>query len=247
MKKITFLLAGLSLLSTAGAQATAQVIVHAPHNGGQAELSQIVDLAQLVTLPPLQANTDWRRTFIAERGASAVAQQHYQQTLGELRAWRADSSGDRAAAIDEVIRQLSAIRVTGRQFTSLDPDWVRLHPADNRRLEGSYDLWLQTPSDSVLLLGALSGAGKVSWQPGKSVCDYLEGHSLLSGAERNFVTVIAPSGATQQVPVAYCNHRHVEVEPGSIIWLGFSSWSLPGAYEDLNDRLLSVLTHRIPD
>ncbi|MEB6223997.1 capsule biosynthesis GfcC family protein [Pantoea anthophila] len=247
MKKITFLLAGLSLLSTAGAQATAQVIVHAPHNGGQAELSQIVDLAQLVTLPPLQANTDWRRTFIAERGASAVAQQHYQQTLGELRAWRADSSGDRAAAIDEVIRQLSAIRVTGRQFTSLDPDWVRLHPADNRRLEGSYDLWLQTPSDSVLLLGALSGAGKVSWQPGKSVCDYLEGHSLLSGAERNFVTVIAPSGATQQVPVAYWNHRHVEVEPGSIIWLGFSSWSLPGAYEDLNDRLLSVLTHRIPD
>lgn len=247
MKKITFLLAGLSLLSTAGAQATAQVIVHAPHNGGQAELSQIADLAQLVTLPPLQANTDWRRTFIAERGASAVAQQHYQQTLGELRAWRADSRGDRAAAIDEVIRQLSAIRVTGRQFTSLDPDWVRLHPADNRRLEGSYDLWLQTPSDSVLLLGALSGAGKVSWQPGKSVRDYLEGHSLLSGAERNFVTVIAPSGATQQVPVAYWNHRHVEVEPGSLIWLGFSSWSLPGAYEDLNDRLLSVLTHRIPD
>ncbi len=247
MKKITFLLAGLSLLSTAGAQATAQVIVHAPHNGGQAELSQIADLAQLVTLPPLQVNTDWRRTFIAERGASAVAQQHYQQTLGELRAWRADSSGDRAAAIDEVIRQLSAIRVTGRQFISLDPDWIRLHPADNRRLEGSYDLWLQTPSDSVLLLGALSGAGKVSWQPGKSVRDYLEGHSLLSGAERNFVTVIAPSGATQQVPVAYWNHRHVEVEPGSLIWLGFSSWSLPGAYEDLNDRLLSVLTHRIPD
>lgn len=247
MKKITFLLAGLSLLSSAGAQATAQVIVHSPHNGGQAELSQIADLAQLVTLPPLQANTDWRRTFIAERGASAVAQQHYQQTLGELRAWRADSSGDRAAAIDEVIRQLSAIRVTGRQFTSLDPDWIRLHPADNRRLEGSYDLWLQTPPDSVLLLGALSGAGKVSWQPGKSVRDYLEGHSLLSGAERNFVTVIAPSGATQQVPVAYWNHRHVEVEPGSLIWLGFSSWSLPGAYEDLNDRLLSVLTHRIPD
>lgn len=247
MKKITFLLAGLSLFSAAEAQATAQVIVHAPHNGGQAELSQVADLSQLVTLPPLQVNTDWRATFIAERGASAVAQQHYQQTLGALRAWRADSSGDRAAAIDEVIRQLSAIKVAGRQFTSLDPDWIRLHPADNRRLESSYDLYLQAPSDSVLLLGALSGAGKVSWQPGKSVRDYLDGHDALSGAERNFVTVIAPSGATQQVPVAYWNHRHAEVEPGSIIWLGFSSWSLPGSYEDLNERILSVLTHRIPD
>lgn len=247
MKKINILLAGLSLFSAAGVQAAAQVTVHAPHNGGQAELSQVADLSQLVTLPPLQVNTDWRRTFIAERGATAVAQQQYQQTLGALRAWRADSSGDRAAAIDEVIRQLSAIKVAGRQFTSLDPDWIRLHPADNRRLEGSYDLWLQTPSDSVLLLGVLGGAGKVSWQPGKSVRDYLEDHTSLSGADRNFVTVIAPSGATQQVPVAYWNRRHAEVEPGSVIWLGFSSWSLPGSYEDLNDRILSVLTHRIPD
>lgn len=247
MKKITILLAGLSLFSAAGAQAAAQVTVHAPHNGGQAELSQVADLSQLVTLPPLQVNTDWRSTIIAERGATAVAQQQYQQTLGALRAWRADSSGDRAAAIDEVIRQLSAIKVAGRKFTSLDPDWIRLHPADNRRLEGSYDLWLQAQSDSVLLLGALSGAGKVSWQPGKSVRDYLEGHPSLSGAERNFVTVIAPSGATQQVPVAYWNRRHAEVEPGSVIWLGFSSWNLPGSYEDLNDRILSVLTHRIPD
>ncbi|WP_312760417.1 capsule biosynthesis GfcC family protein [Pantoea brenneri] len=247
MKKITFLLAGLSLLSTPGAQAAAQVTVHAPHNGAQAELSQVPDLAQLVSQPALQQSIDWRSSVIAERGASAVAQQQYQQTLGQLRAWRADSSGDRAAAIDEVLRQLIAIKVTGRQFTSIDPDWVRLHPADNRRLEGSYDLYLQTRSDSVLLLGALSGAGKVSWQPGRSVREYLADHPRLSGAERNFATVIAPSGATQQVPIAYWNHRHAEVEPGSIIWLGFSSWSLPGAYDDLNNRILSVLTHRIPD
>ncbi|MGK3143778.1 capsule biosynthesis GfcC family protein [Pantoea sp. C2G6] len=247
MKKITFLLAGLSLFSTAGAQAAAQVIVHAPHNSGQAELSQVADLSQLVTLPVLQAHTDWRRSFIAERGASAVAQQQYQQTLGALRAWRGDSSGELAATIDAVIQQLSAMKVTGRQFTPLDPDWIRLHPADNRRLEGSYDLYLQAPSDSVLLLGALSGAGKVSWQPGQSVRDYLADHPSLSGAERNFVTVISPTGTTRQVPIAYWNHRHAEVEPGSIIWLGFSSWSLPGNDEDLNDRILSVLTHRVPD
>jgi hypothetical protein len=59
--------------------------------------------------------------------------------------------------------------------------------------------------------------------------------------------VIAPSGQTRQVPIAYWNQRHVEVEPGSIIWLGFSSWSLPWGQSDLNDRMISVLTHRIPD
>jgi len=247
MKKITLLLAGVSLLTSLGAQAAGQVTVHAPHDTNSVRVNQVENLAQLVTQPALMAQTDWRRAVIAEYGATAIAQQQYQQTLAQLRAWRADSSGEQAAAIDAVIRQLSSIKVTGRQFTSLDPDWIRLHPMDNRRLEGRYDLYLTQPSTSVLLFGPIAGAGAVSWQPGKSVRDYLSDHPLLSGAERNIAIVIAPDGTTQEAPVAYWNHRHVEPEPGSIIMTGFSSWSLPGAYEDLNSRLVSVLTHRIPD
>lgn len=243
MKKLTFLLTSLSLFSTA-ALAEGQVTVHAPHNQNSVQITA-ANLAQLMTQPTLMPYSN--NAVIAEHAASAVAQQQYQQTLEQLRAWRADSSGERAATINEVARQLSDITVTGRQFTSLDPDWIRLHPTENRRLEGSYDLYLAAPTRSVLLLGTLAGAGKVSWQPGQSVRQYLANHERLSGAERNFATVISPSGATQQVPIAYWNHRHVEVEPGSIIWLGFSDWSLPSAYNDLNSRILSVLTHRIPD
>jgi hypothetical protein len=247
MKNIIFTLAGLSLLTSAETRADAVVTLHASQNTQSVQLDHVGNLAQLVTQPTLLAQTDWRRAVIAEHGASALAQQHYQQTLTQLRTWRATSSGELAVTIDEVIRQLSAIRVTGRQFVPLDPDWIRLHPTDNRRLEGSYDLYLALPSSHVLLLGALADAGKVSWQPGKSVRQYLASHAQLSGAERNFATVIAPSGETQQVPIAYWNQRHVEVAPGSIIWLGFSSWSLPDTDEDLNSRILSVLTHRIPD
>jgi len=244
MKKITLMLTGLSLFS-ATVLAEGQITVHAPHNQNSVQIDAVQNLAQLMTQPALLPFS--QGAVIAERGATAVAQQQYQQTLAQLRAWRADSSGDRAVAIDEVLRQLGEINVTGRQFTPLDPDWIRLHPADNRRLEGQYDLYLAAPSNTVLVLGALSGAGKVTWQPGQSVRQYLANHELLSGAEHNFATVISPSGTTQQVPVAYWNHRHAEVEPGSIIWLGFSSWSLPGTYDDLNSRMLTVLTHRIPD
>jgi len=49
------------------------------------------------------------------------------------------------------------------------------------------------------------------------------------------------------VPVAYWNRRHYEPQPGSILFVGFSSWTLPSAYADLNQQIVSVLTHRIPD
>lgn len=245
MKNTLSLLAGLMLAGSSAAWAAGQVTVHVAQ--GSATLDEVENLAQLVTQPALIDNVWWRGAVIAERGASAVARQQQQKTLADLRVWQAQSSGDRATAVAEVLRQLSAVRVTGRQFVSLDPDWLRLHPDANRRLQGSYDLWLPPQSDSVWLMGALHGAGKVSWQPGQTVRGYLVGHEHLSGAENSYVTVIAPSGETQRVPVAYWNHRHVEVAPGSTIWLGFSSWSLPDGQDDLNQRMISVLTHRVPE
>jgi hypothetical protein len=245
MKTTLSFLAGLMLAGSSAAWAAGQVTVHAAQ--GSATLDNVQNLAQLTTQPALLDTVWWPGAVIAARNASPAAQQQQQKTLADLRAWQAQSSGDRATAIGEVLRQLSAVRVAGRQFVSLDPDAIRLHPEANRRLEGRYDLWLTPPSDSVWLMGALSGAGKVSWQPGQTVRGYLAQHPRLSGAENSYATVIAPSGETQRVPVAYWNHRHVEVAPGSVIWLGFSAWSLPDAYDDLNQRMISVLTHRVPE
>ena len=245
MKIITPLLTAVALLTAGYALADSQVTVHDLHGQNILQIDHAQNLAQLVTNPAL--HTWWPGTVIAERGATAVAQQQQQQLLADLRTWQADSGDTLAATIGAVIHQLSAIQVTGRQFTSLDPDWVRLRPEANRTLQGSYDLYTLPQPTQVLILGALDHPGKESWQPGRTVRDYLEAHDRLSGAERSFATLIAPSGQTQQVPIAYWNQRHVEVEPGSIIWLGFTSWSLPWGKADLNARMLSVLTHRIPD
>jgi hypothetical protein len=242
MKIITPLFAVAAMLTAGNALADSQVTVHG-QNGLQIDHAQ--NLAQLVTHPAL--HTWWPGTVIAERGATAVVQQQQKQLLEEMRIWQADSGESLAATIGAVIHQLSAVQVTGRQFTPLDPDWVRLRPEANRTLQGSYDLYTLSQPTQVLVLGALEHPGKESWQPGRTVRDYLATHDHLSGAERSFATVIAPSGQTQQIPIAYWNQRHVEVQPGSIIWLGFTSWSLPWGKADLNTRMLSVLTHRIPD
>ncbi|MEZ3499961.1 capsule biosynthesis GfcC family protein [Pantoea sp. KPR_PJ] len=245
MKNTLSMLAAFMLAGSSAAWAAGQVTVHTAR--GSVTIDEVQDLAQLVTQPALIDTVWWRGAAIAERGASAVAAQQQQKTLADLHVWQSQSRGERAAAVAEVARQLSAVKVTGRQFVSLDPDWIRLHPDASRRLQGSYDLWLPPQSDSVWLMGALHGAGKVSWQPGETVRGYLAGHAALSGAENSYVTLISPEGKTQRVPVAYWNYRHVEVVPGSIIWLGFSSWSLPDGQDDLNQRMISILTHRVPE
>lgn len=245
MKKIPSLLAALTLAAAGHALADSQVTVHSPHDPRTFQIDHASTLSELLTNPAL--HSWWPGTVIAERSATAVAQQQHAQLLADLRAWQADSGDALAATIGSVIQQLSALQVTGRQFTSLDPDWVRLRPEANRTLQGSYDLYTVAPPTQVWVMGALSHPGSESWQPGRTVRDYLAPHARLSGGERSVATVIAPSGETQQVPIAYWNQRHVEVEPGSIIWLGFTTWSLPWGQADLNARMLSVLTHRMPD
>lgn len=247
MKKNVSLLAALAFCGSAAVLADSQVIVHYPGSTATARVDNAHNLAALLADPALAGRSWWPGTLIAERGATAVVQQHYQQTLAALRAWQVQSDGERATAIGQVIQQLNRFRVAGRQFTSLDPDLVRIQPEANRRLAGRYDVYTLDQPDSVLLAGAIANAGAVSWQPGRDVRDYLVGHSRLSGADRNVVTVIAPSGESRQVPVAYWNHRHAEVEPGSILFVGFSDWSLPRAFADLNSRIVTILTHRIPE
>ena len=131
MKTTLSLLAALMLAGSSAAWAAGQVTVHSAQ--GSATLENVRDLAQLTTQPALMDAVWWRGAVIAERNASAAAQRQQQQTLADLRAWQAQSSGDRAAAIGEVLRQLSAVKVAGRQFVSLDPDEIRLHPEGDRK------------------------------------------------------------------------------------------------------------------
>ncbi|WP_034911425.1 capsule biosynthesis GfcC family protein [Erwinia sp. 9145] len=249
MKKITLLLAGIPLCASLSAHAQSQVTVYLP--GQTVVVSNAQNLAQLVTNPALAGKTWWPGTVIAERQATAVAVQQQQQLLARLKGWsaalRADNDGEKAARVDNIYQQVAAVKVTGRQTADLDPDRVRIQPQANRRLEGEYSLYTLTKPTTLTMVGLLTDSGKTSWQPGRSVRDYVNDRERLAGAERNNAVLIGPDGKVSEVPIAYWNRRHVEPEAGSIIYLGFSSWSLPGEYADLNQQIVSVLTHRIPE
>jgi hypothetical protein len=236
---MTFFIAPLTL-----AAGTVDVYIN-----GAKEAKTLTDaghLADLVAQPRL-ANSWWPGAVIAEKQATAVAQQQKQMLMGQLAALAADESGDDAAAVNALCQQLQALNVTGRQFVSLDPDRVRLGRRANPPLEGQYSLWVGQQPATVTVFGLVSRPGKTAFTPGKDVAGYLDAMSLLNGADRSYAWVIYPDGRQQKAPVAYWNKRHIEPMPGSIIFVGFADSLWTKKYDDLNAALLRALAQRIPE
>lgn len=183
-------------------------------------------LIDLVGQPRL-ANSWWPGAVISEEQATATALRQQQALVARLAALSAEESGDDAAAINTLRQQIQALKITGRQHITLDPDVVRVSERGNPPLQGNYTLWVGAQPTEVTLFGLLSRPGKQPFMPGRDVTHYLDGQNLLSGADRSYAWVVYPDGRSQKVPVAYWNKRHVEPMPGSIIFVGLddSVWS----------------------
>ena len=251
MKKITTLFAGIVASLSLQALADGQVTIYTPGQSTATVMEHVKDLEQLVTNPAVQGNTWWPGTVISEKQATRTAVQQQREVVARLQSWhdalREDNDAESAAIVERVRQQLATLKVTGRQQVNLDPDWVRIRPQANLRLEGEYQLYTQAKPTSVRVMGAVDHAGSTPWVPGRTVAEYLATHTHQSGAERDTAWLISPAGEVSEVPVAYWNRRHIEPEAGSIIFVGFSSWALPAHLADLNQQITSVLTHRIPD
>ena len=209
-------------------------------------IKNVERLADLVTQPAL-ANAWWPGAVISERQASAAAEQQHQKLLAQLSEFAAQEDGDDAAAINGMRQQMQAIHVTGRQFVDLDPDWVRVRPRANVPLQGEYSLWTGAQPTTITLMGLVSSPGEKPFVAGRSADEYLDGIDKLSRADRSYAWVIYPDGKTQKAPVAYWNKRHVELTPGSILFVGFSDRLFNSDFNSLNQQILNSLTHRRPD
>lgn len=235
-----------SLFTSSAAFAVGNVEVFTAGSNDPIKLTGAERLVDLVGQPRL-AESWWPGAVIAERQATAVAEQRHQALLTQLGTLAAEEGGDDGAAIQSLRRQLETLKVVGRQLVPLDPDVVRIRPRTNVPLQGEYSLWVGPQPSTVTVVGLISGPGKKIFTPGRDVADYLDDMDLLSGAERSYAWVIYPDGRTQKVPVAYWNKRHVEPMPGSIIFVGFGDSLWTRKWETLNADILHSLTHRIPD
>lgn len=226
--------------------ATGTVTVHRADSGETIRVQDAQRLTDVVTQPAL-AHSWWPGAVIGVTGKNRDQQARHQQLLSRLATLAAQASGENAAAIRQVRQQIAALKVTDRQFVDLDPDTLRIKPTANKPLAGEYTLWTGAMPSHITLYGLVSGAGNKPFTPGKSVAEYLDDTTLLSGAGRSYAWVIYPDGRVQKAPVAYWNQRHVEPMPGSAILVGFADRLFSSAYDDLNTQLVDSLTHRIPE
>ncbi|MES0301507.1 capsule biosynthesis GfcC family protein [Citrobacter sedlakii] len=203
-------------------------------------------LIDLVGQPRL-ANSWWPGAVISEEQATVTALRQQQALVARLAALSAEESGDDAAAINTLRQQIQALKITGRQHITLDPDVVRVSERGNPPLQGNYTLWVGAQPTEVTLFGLLSRPGKQPFMPGRDVTHYLDGQNLLSGADRSYAWVVYPDGRSQKVPVAYWNKRHVEPMPGSIIFVGLDDSVWSSEPDALNADILHTLTQRIPE
>lgn len=245
MNKLT-LVAGLLCAISCTAAASGTVDVHRAGVGKTLTLTQAGHLADLVAQPRL-AGSWWPGAVISEQQSTTVAERQHQELLTALSQTAMEESGTNAAAINALREQMRGIKVTGRQFVSLDPDEVRIGEGKNPPLEGKYTLWVGDEPSTITLIGLIDRPGKVAFSPGRDVASYLKGIDLLSGAERSYAWVIYPDGRTLKAPVAYWNKRHIEPMPGSIVFVGFADSLWTKKYDELNVAVLRSLSQRIPD
>ena len=225
----SYFIASVLYVMTPHAFAQGTVTIYLPGEQQTLSVGPVENVVQLVTQPQLRDRLWWPGALLTDSAA------------------KAEADDDVAATIKSVRQQLLNLNITGRLPVKLDPDFVRVDENSNPPLVGDYTLYTVQRPVTITLLGAVSGAGQLPWQAGRSVTDYLQDHPRLAGADKNNVMVITPEGETVVAPVALWNKRHVEPPPGSQLWLGFSAHVLPEKYADLNDQIVSVLTQRVPD
>jgi len=230
-------LALLLTLSSSFLYAAGNVTVYSGSRQPPENFTGVERLADLVSQPSL-SQAWWPGAVISERQASAAAELQQQKLLSGLSGLAAREDGDDAAAINSLRQQLQAVKVTGR---------VRVRPRANVPLQGEYSLWAGPQPTTITLMGLVSSPGVKPFVAGRSVDEYLEGGNTLSGADRSFAWVVYPDGKTEKAPVAWWNKRHVELLPGSIIFVGFSDRLFDSEFNKLNQQILTSLSHRIPD
>ncbi|WP_236849221.1 capsule biosynthesis GfcC D2 domain-containing protein [Chania multitudinisentens] len=205
----------------------------------------------VVNNPALQGKIWWQGAAIAKPDANRLQQQKQQQLLARLTSLstllRQEGESSLAATVENVHAQLAELKVVGRLFVPLDPDMIQLDPVLDRRLLGEYQVYVTPEPSNVRLLGALAPHGKRNFLPGKDVSYYLSEVQPLDGAEHDIAWIITPQGESQRVPIAYWNRLHNEMTPGSLLFLGFAASALPEDFKDINEQIISLLTHRIPD
>lgn len=247
--KLTSLFA-LTLLLSCSVSAASHVVVETNGKSESITLPDDAHLADLLNQPHISADAYWPTARIATAERQAQVDAERQALLHDLEMleyqWHNEGETRNAYAVRELRVELAAVKLIGRLPAILDPDWVRIRPEDNPRLQGEYRLVLPARPQTLMVLGLVNGNPRPSLQPKQVIADYIDAECLPAG-ECAWGYLIQNDGTIEKVGLEYWNRQHREADAGAVLFVGFDNDQLPENYRNLNSRIAHLLTNRIAD
>jgi hypothetical protein len=154
----------------------------------------------------------------------------------------------RAALAQRVAEEVRQMPVTGRQVADLDPVALEVGFARNIRLDDGDRLIYPKRVDEVEVLGAVAAPCHLPYQPLREAREYLQGCSILSDAEADYLWLIQPNGAAQRVGIAHWNREsgHFPVA-GSKILVPLKNDDLDPPLPELNQQLAEFIATQLAE
>ncbi|WP_042562146.1 capsule biosynthesis GfcC family protein [Pseudomonas fluorescens] len=154
----------------------------------------------------------------------------------------------RVALAQRLTEQVRQMPVTGRQIADLDPVAVEVGFARNIRLDDGDRLIYPKRIDEVEVLGAVAEPCHLPYQPLQEAREYLQGCSILSDAEADYLWLIQPNGVTRRVGIAHWNREsgHIPVA-GSKILVPVKNDDLDPPLPELNQQLAELIATQLAE
>ncbi|KAE9646972.1 capsule biosynthesis GfcC family protein [Pseudomonas sp. PB106] len=154
----------------------------------------------------------------------------------------------RAALAQRMAEEVRQMPVTGRQIADLDPVALEVGFARNIRLDDGDQLIYPKRVDEVEVFGAVATPCHLPYQPLQEAREYLQGCSILSDAEADYLWLIQPNGASQRVGIAHWNREsgHFPVA-GSKILVPLKNDDLDPPLPELNQQLAEFIATQLAE
>lgn len=154
----------------------------------------------------------------------------------------------RVALAQRLTEQVRQMPVTGRQIADLDPVAVEVGFARNIRLDDGDRLIYPKRIDEVEVLGAVAAPCHLLYQPLQEAREYLQGCSILSDAEADYLWLIQPNGVSRRVGIAHWNREsgHMPVA-GSKILVPVKNDDLDPPLPEMNQQLAELIATQLAE
>lgn len=250
MKRLRFLSACLLLISSVSqAAVTVTGDVQIP---GPVDLPPGGRLSDVISVAVPNAESYWLAAALLRQSLLEEQARLKTGVLFDLQVLRREAlifdRPGRADLATRLYEQVSAMPVTGREITVLDPVAIEVGFARNVRLSDGDHLIYPLRVDEVEVLGAVAEPCHLPYVVEQEARDYLQGCATLTDAEPDYLWLIQPNGVTRQVGIAPWNRESGQVPAaGSKILVPVKNDDLDPPIPELNQQLAEFLATQLAE